>query len=131
MLTCLMEHANKCFMATIGAFLFFAQAQPFPILLRSHKEKRSCYAPETGVRYDGVYRIEKCWRKKGIQVGDSLAFGLLLLHHLEVCCLVSFCCKCAGYLLVTFVSVSWNFRDTKFAVISLCGVTMSPLLGQG
>ncbi|KAK9039782.1 hypothetical protein V6N11_014972 [Hibiscus sabdariffa] len=33
----------------------------------SHKEKRSSYAPEKGVRYDGVYRIEKCWRKVGIQ----------------------------------------------------------------
>lgn len=35
---------------------------------RSHKEKRSSYAPEKGVRYDGIYRIEKCWRKKGMQV---------------------------------------------------------------
>ncbi|KAF6169739.1 hypothetical protein GIB67_004131 [Kingdonia uniflora] len=34
---------------------------------RSHKEKRSSYALETGVRYDGVYRIEKCWRKSEIQ----------------------------------------------------------------
>ncbi|XP_021909457.1 E3 ubiquitin-protein ligase ORTHRUS 2-like [Carica papaya] len=34
---------------------------------KSHKEKRSAYAPEKGVRYDGVYRIEKCWRKVGIQ----------------------------------------------------------------
>ncbi|GAU48818.1 hypothetical protein TSUD_99900 [Trifolium subterraneum] len=34
---------------------------------QSHKEKRSSYAPEEGVRYDGVYRIEKCWRKIGIQ----------------------------------------------------------------
>ncbi|KAK8938559.1 E3 ubiquitin-protein ligase ORTHRUS 2 [Platanthera zijinensis] len=33
----------------------------------SHKEKRSSYAPETGVRYDGVYRIEKCWQKVGLQ----------------------------------------------------------------
>jgi hypothetical protein len=40
--------------------------------LRSHKEKRSAYAPEKGVRYDGVYRIEKCWRKNGIQVERSL-----------------------------------------------------------
>lgn len=36
-------------------------------VVRSHKEKRSAYAPETGVRYDGIYRIEKCWRKVGIQ----------------------------------------------------------------
>jgi hypothetical protein len=40
----------------------------FLFLNRSHKEKRSSYAPESGVRYDGVYRIEKCWRKIGIQV---------------------------------------------------------------
>ncbi|XP_050222323.1 E3 ubiquitin-protein ligase ORTHRUS 2-like [Mercurialis annua] len=36
-------------------------------VVRSHKEKRSSYAPEVGVRYDGIYRIEKCWRKIGIQ----------------------------------------------------------------
>ncbi|PWA80235.1 hypothetical protein CTI12_AA195760 [Artemisia annua] len=40
----------------------------YPVrVVRSHKEKRSAYAPEAGVRYDGVYRIEKCWRKPGIQ----------------------------------------------------------------
>ncbi|XP_024629209.1 E3 ubiquitin-protein ligase ORTHRUS 2 isoform X2 [Medicago truncatula] len=40
----------------------------YPVrVVRSHKEKRSAYAPEAGVRYDGVYRIEKCWRKIGIQ----------------------------------------------------------------
>ncbi|MCL7034230.1 hypothetical protein MKW94_005269 [Papaver nudicaule] len=40
----------------------------YPVrVVRSHKEKRSSYAPEAGVRYDGVYRIEKCWRKIGIQ----------------------------------------------------------------
>ncbi|RDX75256.1 E3 ubiquitin-protein ligase ORTHRUS 2, partial [Mucuna pruriens] len=40
----------------------------YPVrVVRSHKEKRSSYAPESGVRYDGVYRIEKCWRKKGMQ----------------------------------------------------------------
>ncbi|OVA17365.1 zinc finger protein [Macleaya cordata] len=40
----------------------------YPVrVVRSHKEKRSSYAPESGVRYDGVYRIEKCWRKIGIQ----------------------------------------------------------------
>ncbi|KAI4975256.1 hypothetical protein ZWY2020_048863 [Hordeum vulgare] len=37
------------------------------ILKRSHKEKRSSYALESGVLYDGVYRIEKCWRKIGVQ----------------------------------------------------------------
>lgn len=35
---------------------------------RSFKDKRSSYAPETGVRYDGIYRVEKCWLKPGIQV---------------------------------------------------------------
>ncbi|XP_026451095.1 E3 ubiquitin-protein ligase ORTHRUS 2-like [Papaver somniferum] len=40
----------------------------YPVrVVRSFKEKRSSYAPQTGVRYDGVYRIEKCWRKIGIQ----------------------------------------------------------------
>ncbi|CAA0816494.1 E3 ubiquitin-protein ligase ORTHRUS 2 [Striga hermonthica] len=34
---------------------------------RSEKDKRSSYAPEKGYRYDGVYRIEKCWRKAGKQ----------------------------------------------------------------
>lgn len=42
--------------------------QGYPVrVVRSHKEKRSSYAPENGVRYDGIYRIEKCWRKKGVQ----------------------------------------------------------------
>ncbi|KAK4357691.1 hypothetical protein RND71_023301 [Anisodus tanguticus] len=40
----------------------------YPVrVVRSHKEKRSSYAPDKGVRYDGVYRIEKCWRKAGKQ----------------------------------------------------------------
>ncbi|GAV82875.1 YDG_SRA domain-containing protein/zf-C3HC4_2 domain-containing protein [Cephalotus follicularis] len=40
----------------------------YPVrVVRSHKEKRSSYAPEKGVRYDGIYRIEKCWQKVGIQ----------------------------------------------------------------
>lgn len=50
--------------------------------LRSHKEKRSSYAPEAGVRYDGVYRIEKCWRKKGIQVITSLVLLSCLNGHI-------------------------------------------------
>ncbi|KAI3994518.1 hypothetical protein MKX01_012775 [Papaver californicum] len=28
------------------------------------KEKHSSYAPKTGLRYDGIYRIDKCWRKE-------------------------------------------------------------------
>ncbi|KMS95667.1 hypothetical protein BVRB_006020 [Beta vulgaris subsp. vulgaris] len=40
----------------------------YPVrVVRSHKEKRSNYAPESGVRYDGIYRIEKCWIKQGTQ----------------------------------------------------------------
>ncbi|XP_049360682.1 E3 ubiquitin-protein ligase ORTHRUS 2-like [Solanum verrucosum] len=40
----------------------------YPVrVVRSHKEKLSSYAPDKGVRYDGVYRIEKCWRKPGKQ----------------------------------------------------------------
>ncbi|KAG2398300.1 E3 ubiquitin-protein ligase ORTHRUS 2 [Vigna angularis] len=40
----------------------------YPVrVVRSHKEKRSSYAPETGVRYDGIYRIEKCWQIAGLQ----------------------------------------------------------------
>ncbi|KAI4323095.1 hypothetical protein L6164_022730 [Bauhinia variegata] len=40
----------------------------YPVrVVRSHKEKRSSYAPEKGLRYDGVYRIEKCWQKVGLQ----------------------------------------------------------------
>jgi len=38
-------------------------------VVRSYKEKRSAYAPseETPVRYDGIYRILRCWRKPGAQ----------------------------------------------------------------
>ncbi|XP_020877466.1 E3 ubiquitin-protein ligase ORTHRUS-LIKE 1 isoform X1 [Arabidopsis lyrata subsp. lyrata] len=40
----------------------------YPVrVVRSYKEKHSAYAPEEGVRYDGVYRIEKCWRKARFQ----------------------------------------------------------------
>ncbi|KAL3132357.1 hypothetical protein ABBQ32_008933 [Trebouxia sp. C0010 RCD-2024] len=36
---------------------------------RTNKEKRSAYAPteEEPVRYDGIYRIARCWRKAGMQ----------------------------------------------------------------
>ncbi|KAL1823266.1 hypothetical protein ACET3Z_010044 [Daucus carota] len=48
--------------------LRFSCKKGYPVrVVRSHKEKRSSYAPETGLRYDGVYRIEKCWRKVGKQ----------------------------------------------------------------
>jgi len=53
----------------------------YPVrVVRSHKEKRSSYAPDQAVvRYDGVYRIEKCWRKQGRQ-------GLLMCRYLFVRC---------------------------------------------
>ncbi|KAI3467813.1 hypothetical protein Pfo_024476 [Paulownia fortunei] len=54
--------------------------QGYPVrVVRSHKEKRSSYAPQKGVRYDGVYRIEKCWRKAGIQ-------GFTVCRYLFVRC---------------------------------------------
>ncbi|AEE33468.1 zinc finger (C3HC4-type RING finger) family protein [Arabidopsis thaliana] len=42
----------------------------YPVrVVRSTKDKRSPYAPQGGLlRYDGVYRIEKCWRIVGIQM---------------------------------------------------------------
>lgn len=45
------------------------------------QEKRSAYAPstETPVRYDGIYRIAKCWRKPGAQ-------GFLICRYLFVRC---------------------------------------------
>ena len=50
-------------------------------VVRSHKEKRSYFAPttEVAVRYDGLYRIAKCWRKPGIQ-------GPLVCRYLFVRC---------------------------------------------
>lgn len=50
-------------------------------VVRSFKEKRSAYAPseETPVRYDGVYRIVRCWRKPGAQ-------GPLVCRYLFVRC---------------------------------------------
>ena len=50
-------------------------------VVRSHKEKRSAYAPrtETPVRYDGIYRIAMCWRKRGNQ-------GFLMCRYLFVRC---------------------------------------------
>ncbi|KAG8084671.1 hypothetical protein GUJ93_ZPchr0010g8847 [Zizania palustris] len=52
----------------LNAALRISCLKGYPVrVVRSHKEKRSSYAPEDGVRYDGVYRIEKCWRKIGVQ----------------------------------------------------------------
>ncbi|GLT39917.1 hypothetical protein SLA2020_140830 [Shorea laevis] len=53
----------------------------YPIrVVRSHKEKRSCYAPDgKGLRYDGIYRIEMCWRTTGAQ-------GFKICRYLFVRC---------------------------------------------
>ncbi|CAI5499214.1 unnamed protein product [Closterium sp. Naga37s-1] len=52
----------------------------YPVrVVRSEKEKRSSYAPQAGVRYDGVYRIERCWRKKS-------GVGFLVCRYLFVRC---------------------------------------------
>ncbi|XP_019167510.1 PREDICTED: E3 ubiquitin-protein ligase ORTHRUS 2-like isoform X5 [Ipomoea nil] len=52
----------------------------YPVrVVRSEKEKRSSYAPEKHLRYDGVYRIEKCWRKIGKQ-------GFKMCRYLFVRC---------------------------------------------
>ncbi|KAG1680327.1 hypothetical protein FOA52_015417 [Chlamydomonas sp. UWO 241] len=50
-------------------------------VVRSFKEKRSSYAPtiDTPVRYDGIYRILRCWRKPGAQ-------GPLVCRYLFVRC---------------------------------------------
>lgn len=48
-------------------------------VVRSYKERRSAYAPDasTPVRYDGVYRIARAWRKPGAQ-------GFLMCRYLFV-----------------------------------------------
>ncbi|CAI5950387.1 unnamed protein product [Closterium sp. NIES-64] len=52
----------------------------YPVrVVRSEKERRSSYAPQAGVRYDGVYRIERCWRKKS-------KVGFLVCRYLFVRC---------------------------------------------
>lgn len=63
---------------------------------RSHKEKRSSYAPEAGVRYDGVYRIEKCWRKISVQVTP---FSCTQLCE---CCFVVLC-SAVHQLIILFI----------------------------
>ncbi|GAB2272016.1 hypothetical protein Dimus_006840 [Dionaea muscipula] len=52
----------------------------YPVrVVRSRKDRRSHYAPESGVRYDGIYRIEKCWRKRAED-------GFLVCRYLFVRC---------------------------------------------
>ena len=49
-------------------------------ITRTYKEIIAAYAPEEGVRYDGVYRVEKCWRKVGVQVCIQLNNHLFRLR---------------------------------------------------
>lgn len=50
----------------------------YPVrVIRSSKDN-SNYAPETGVRYDGIYRIEKCW----IKLKEELEDGVLKVYKL-------------------------------------------------
>ncbi|CAI5932451.1 unnamed protein product [Closterium sp. NIES-65] len=52
----------------------------YPVrVVRSEKERRSSYAPQACVRYDGVYHIERCWRKKS-------KVGFLVCRYLFVRC---------------------------------------------
>jgi SAD/SRA domain len=65
-------------------------------VLRSHKEKGSCYAPEKtdptqSIRYDGIYKIVAAWRSVGKQgVFPSISILLLLINPL-VRLLLSYC----------------------------------------
>lgn len=49
------------------------------LINRSDREKRSSYAPMKGVRYDGIYRIEKCWQIAGKQVDFTLIYMIASL----------------------------------------------------
>ncbi|XP_024539605.1 E3 ubiquitin-protein ligase ORTHRUS 2 [Selaginella moellendorffii] len=52
----------------------------YPVrVVRSSKDVRSAYAPQEGLRYDGLYRIERCWRKIGLK-------GFLVCRYLFVRC---------------------------------------------
>eukprot|EP00897_Mesotaenium_endlicherianum_P008098 jgi/Mesen1/7316/ME000376S06491 len=74
------EHSSDQKFESANEALRMSCKKGYPVrVVRSHKEKRSSYAPEEGVRYDGIYRIEKCWRKKG-------AGGYLVCRYLFVRC---------------------------------------------
>ncbi|KAI5396462.1 hypothetical protein KIW84_062615 [Lathyrus oleraceus] len=58
----------------------------YPVrVVRSHTKKRSSYAPKAGVRYDGVYRIEKWWRKIGKQVWFLFVIFIHSIYACKVC----------------------------------------------
>ena len=43
-------------------------------MIRSRKDKKSSYAPRRRYRYDGIYRIEKCWQVAGQQVNRYVKY---------------------------------------------------------
>jgi hypothetical protein len=68
--TCLQTQSFDQTFDNMNAALKLSCLRGLPVrVVRSFKEKRSSYAPsiETPVRYDGIYRILRCWRKKGAQ----------------------------------------------------------------
>ena len=65
----LMTRAKRTTCITLISFVC-AHRLCLSVQVRSHKEKRSAYAPpdkEDGLRYDGVYKIVACWRIPGEQ----------------------------------------------------------------
>ncbi|KFK38696.1 hypothetical protein AALP_AA3G148200 [Arabis alpina] len=64
--TCKVQSWDQTFTKS-NAALQLSCRMGYPVrVIRSHK-KKNAYAPEKGVRYDGIYRIEKCWRSIGEQ----------------------------------------------------------------
>ena len=51
-------------------------------VVRSHKEKVGNFAPAQDVapqvRYDGIYRVERCWRKKGLNQNSLMCRYLMV-----------------------------------------------------
>lgn len=92
---------------------------------RSHKEKRSSYAPEVGVRYDGIYRIEKCWRKVGVQVYFMCDEYVALVQY------PSSFYSGRTYFAVQLILFSFCHRVSRYAGIFLFGVIMNLHHGQG
>ena len=100
-------------------FLFFWSS-------RSHKEKRSSYAPEKRLRYDGIYRVEKCWRKTGIKVRCLWLFlkNKIKNHHWDN--QLGLCSWWTCLLMSVFC-----IRDLRYVDIFLLDVTMLLPHGQG
>ncbi|KAI3759564.1 hypothetical protein L6452_07463 [Arctium lappa] len=69
------QHFTKC-----NESLRLSCKKGYPIrVVRAYKNKRSVYSPQEGYRYDGIYRIERCWRKLGVQ-------GFLICRYLFIRC---------------------------------------------